>query len=149
MGQVTDLQVPDLFLFIPTNPFAELTGAHPTSIISVVIFAVFLGMAGLNLIKADAEKGKKLLAAIEIMQAWVMKLVRLIMTLTPYAKMRLNDQYCGEFKIGGHSELGWLPCRILYWAGHYVCCTCTHFVAYRCQSSSIFKKVWPVLTFAY
>ncbi len=60
VGQVADLQVPDLFLsFIPSNPFAELTGAHPTSIISVVIFAVFLGIAGLNLMKADAEKRAK------------------------------------------------------------------------------------------
>jgi L-cystine uptake protein TcyP (sodium:dicarboxylate symporter family) len=33
--------------FLPTNPFAELTGAHPTSIISVVIFATLLGLAGL------------------------------------------------------------------------------------------------------
>ncbi|MDP1293729.1 cation:dicarboxylase symporter family transporter, partial [Klebsiella variicola] len=82
--------VPDLFLsFIPSNPFAELTGAHPTSIISVVIFAVFLGIAGLNLMKADAEKGQKLLSAIDILQAWVMKLVRLIMMLTPYGVFAL------------------------------------------------------------
>ena len=41
-GKVTDLSVPQFILsFIPSNPFAELTGANPTSIISVVIFAVF------------------------------------------------------------------------------------------------------------
>ncbi|MDB0324196.1 L-cystine transporter, partial [Acinetobacter baumannii] len=43
VGKVTDLSVPQFILsFIPSNPFAELTGANPTSIISVVIFAVFL-----------------------------------------------------------------------------------------------------------
>lgn len=42
VGKVTDLSVPQFILsFIPSNPFAELTGANPTSIISVVIFAVF------------------------------------------------------------------------------------------------------------
>ncbi len=39
VGKVSDLSVPQLVLsFIPKNPFADLTGANPTSIISVVIF---------------------------------------------------------------------------------------------------------------
>lgn len=46
MGKVSDLTMPQLILsFIPKNPFADLTGASSTSIISVVIFATFLGMA--------------------------------------------------------------------------------------------------------
>ena len=77
--------MPQLILsFIPSNPFAELTGANPTSIISVVIFAIFLGMAALNLMKDDVVKGQRILNAIQTLQAWVMKLVRLVMTLTPY-----------------------------------------------------------------
>ena len=48
VGKVADLTVPQLVLsFIPKNPFADLTGASPTSIISVVIFAAFLGVAAL------------------------------------------------------------------------------------------------------
>lgn len=57
ISKVTDLSVPDLVLsFIPSNPFAELTGANPTSIISVVIFAVMLGIAGIKLINEEPEK---------------------------------------------------------------------------------------------
>ena len=42
VGKVTDLSVPQFIPFpLFRNPFAELTGANPTSIISVVIFAVF------------------------------------------------------------------------------------------------------------
>lgn len=42
VGKVADLTVPQMVLsFIPKNPFADLTGASPTSIISVVIFAAF------------------------------------------------------------------------------------------------------------
>lgn len=45
VGKVADLSVPQLVLsFVPKNPFADLTGANPTSIISVVIFAAFLGV---------------------------------------------------------------------------------------------------------
>jgi L-cystine uptake protein TcyP (sodium:dicarboxylate symporter family) len=40
IAKVTDLNVPQLLLsFIPTNPFADLTGANPTSIISVIFAA--------------------------------------------------------------------------------------------------------------
>ena len=47
-GKVADLNVPQLLLsFIPQNPFADLARAKPTSIISVVIFAAFLGVAAL------------------------------------------------------------------------------------------------------
>ena len=150
VGQVTDLQVPDLFLsFIPTNPFAELTGAHPTSIISVVIFAVFLGMAGLNLIKADAEKGKKLLAAIEIMQAWVMKLVRLIMTLTPYGVFALmtnivaNSKLADILNLGGFLVASYIGLGIMF-AVHALILLLT-----GVNPVQFFKKVWPVLTFAF
>ncbi len=49
VGKVSDLSVPQLVLsFIPKNPFADLTGANPTSIISVV-FAAFLGVAALKM----------------------------------------------------------------------------------------------------
>lgn len=150
VGQVTDLQVPDLFLsFIPTNPFAELTGAHPTSIISVVIFAVFLGMAGLNLIKADVEKGKKLLAAIEIMQAWVMKLVRLIMTLTPYGVFALmtnivaNSKLADILNLGGFLVASYIGLGIMF-AVHALILLFT-----GVNPVQFFKKVWPVLTFAF
>ncbi|TCB80645.1 L-cystine transporter [Acinetobacter sp. ANC 4173] len=150
VGQVTNLQVPDLFLsFIPTNPFAELTGAHPTSIISVVIFAVFLGIAGLNLIKADAEKGQKLLAAIEIMQAWVMKLVRLIMILTPYGVFALmtnivaNSKLADILNLGGFLVASYIGLGIMF-AVHALILLFT-----GVNPVQFFKKVWPVLTFAF
>ncbi|MFU9047453.1 L-cystine transporter [Acinetobacter tibetensis] len=150
VGQVTGLQVPDLFLsFIPTNPFAELTGAHPTSIISVVIFAVFLGMAGLNLIKSDEEKGQKLLAAIEIMQAWVMKLVRLIMTLTPYGVFALmtnivaNSKLADILNLGGFLVASYIGLGIMF-AVHALILLFT-----GVNPVQFFKKVWPVLTFAF
>lgn len=52
VGKVADLSPPQLLLsFIPKNPFADLTGANPTSTISVVIFAAFLGVAALHLLR--------------------------------------------------------------------------------------------------
>ena len=150
VGQVADLQVPDLFLsFIPSNPFAELTGAHPTSIISVVIFAASLGIAGLNLMKADAEKGQKLLSAIDILQAWVMKLVRLIMMLTPYGVFALmtnivaNSKMADILNLGGFLVASYIGLAIMFIV-HAVILALT-----GVNPIQFFKKVWPVLTFAF
>lgn len=148
--KVSDLNIPDLFLsFIPSNPFAELTGAHPTSIISVVIFAVFLGIAGLNLIKTDPEKGQKVLSAIQLLQAWVMKLVRLIMTLTPYgvfalmAKVVASSKLADILNLGGFLVASYVGLAIMF-AVHAVILLMT-----GVNPIQFFKKVWPVLSFAF
>ena len=150
VGQVADLQVPDLFLsFIPSNPFAELTGAHPTSIISVVIFAVFLGFACLNPMKADAEEGQKLLSAIDILEACVMKLVRLIMMLTPYGVFALmtnivaNSKMADILNLGGFLVASYIGLAIMFIV-HAVILALT-----GVNPIQFFKKVWPVLTFAF
>ncbi|MDE9591197.1 cation:dicarboxylate symporter family transporter, partial [Xenorhabdus bovienii] len=81
------------------NPFADLTGANPTSIISVVIFAAFLGVAALKMLKDDHERGERALVAIDTLQAWAMKLVRLVMLLTPYGVMALMTKVVASSNI--------------------------------------------------
>ncbi|EMS3364594.1 cation:dicarboxylase symporter family transporter, partial [Escherichia coli] len=107
VGKVSDLSVPQLVLsFIPKNPFADLTGANPTSIISVVIFAAFLGVAALKLLKDDAPKGERVLAAIDTLQSWVMKLVRLVMQLTPYGVLALMTKVVAGSNLQDIIKLG-------------------------------------------
>ncbi|MBD2804529.1 L-cystine transporter [Xenorhabdus sp. ZM] len=107
IGKVSDMSVPQIILsFIPKNPFADLTGARPTSIISVVIFATFLGIAALQLLKDDHERGEKALIAIDTMQAWAMKLVRLVMSLTPYGVMALMTKVVASSNIYDIKQLG-------------------------------------------
>lgn len=149
-GKVSEWNVPDLFLsFIPSNPFAELTGAHPTSIISVVIFSVLLGIAGLNLIKTDPEKGQKVVAAIHILQVWVMKLVRLIMTFTPYgvfalmAKVVANSKLADILNLGGFLLASYVGLAIMFMV-HALILSIS-----GVNPVQFFKKVWPVLSFAF
>ncbi len=107
ISKVADMSVPQIILsFIPKNPFADLTGAHPTSIISVVIFAAFLGVAALQMLKDDHERGERALAAIDTLQAWAMKLVRLVMLLTPYGVMALMTKVVASSSIHEISQLG-------------------------------------------
>ena len=150
VGKVTDLSVPQFILsFIPSNPFAELTGANPTSIISVVIFAVFLGIAALNLMKDDAEKGQRILTAIQTLQSWVMKLVRLVMTLTPYGvfalmtKVVASSNVADILNLGGFLVASYLGLAIMFIV-HAIILTLT-----GVSPLKFFKKVAPVLTFAF
>ena len=150
IGKVSDLTVPQLILsFIPKNPFADLTGANPTSIISVVIFAAFLGVAALQLFKDDKERGEKALAAIDVLQAWAMKLVRLVMRLTPYGVMALMIKVVassnladiinlGTFVIASYVALG------IMFVVHGILVASTGL-----NPIKFFKKAGPVLTFAF
>ncbi|MBZ2397862.1 L-cystine transporter [Erwinia amylovora] len=149
-GKVADLSAPQLLLsFVPKNPFADLTGANPTSIISVVIFAAFLGVAALQLLKDDAEKGRRVIKAIDTLQSWVMKLVRLIMTLTPYGVLALMTKVVATsniheiIKLGGFLLASYLGIAIMF-AVHALLLSGNGINPLR-----FFRKVWPVITFAF
>jgi len=150
VGKVADLSAPQLLLsFVPKNPFADLTGANPTSIISVVIFAAFLGVAALQLLKDDAEKGQRVLKAIDTLQSWVMKLVRLIMKLTPYGVLALMTKVVATsnlsdiIKLGSFGLASYLGLAIMF-AVHALLLSVNGVNPLR-----FFRKVWPVITFAF
>ncbi|WP_380180636.1 L-cystine transporter [Kalamiella sp. sgz302252] len=150
IGKVADLSAPQLLLsFVPKNPFADLTGANPTSIISVVIFAAFLGVAALHLLRDDKLKGERVLAAIDVLQAWVMKLVRLIMKLTPYGVMALMTKVVASSNLADIVKLGsfviasYLGLAIMF-AVHALLLSVN-----GVNPKRFFRKVWPVITFAF
>ena len=149
-GKVSDLTVPQLILsFIPKNPFADLTGANPTSIISVVIFAAFMGVAALQLIKDNEERGAKVLSAIDILQAWVMKLVRLVMRFTPYGVFALMTKVVAGSNIQDIIKLG------TFVVASYIAILLMFVVhglivgAAGINPLRFFRKIAPVLTFAF
>ncbi|WJM87181.1 L-cystine transporter [Dickeya chrysanthemi] len=149
-GKVADLNVPQLLLsFIPKNPFADLTGANPTSIISVVIFAAFLGVAALHLLEDDAVKGERVLTAIDTLQSWVMKLVRLVMRLTPYGVMALMTKMVASsnlqdiLKLGGFVVASYLGLGLMFGV-HALLLAMT-----GVNPARFYRKVWPVLSFAF
>ncbi|MFV9671084.1 L-cystine transporter [Pantoea sp. ARC607] len=150
VGKVADLTVPQLVLsFIPKNPFADLTGANPTSIISVVIFAAFLGVAALQLLKDDEVKGQRVLVAIDTLQSWVMKLVRLVMKLTPYGVLALMTKVVAGsnlqdiIKLGSFVLASYLGLAIMFGV-HALLLSVNGINPLR-----FFRKVWPVITFAF
>ncbi len=149
-GKVADLTVPQLLLsFIPKNPFDDLTGARPTSIISVVIFAVFLGIAAVKVIKDSPEKGQRILGAIDTLQTLIMKLVRLVMAFTPYGVMALMTKVVASsniadiVKLGGFVLASYVALGIMF-VIHGLLLSVSGINPLR-----FFRKIWPVLTFAF
>ncbi|MFT4012537.1 MAG: L-cystine transporter [Paracoccus sp. (in: a-proteobacteria)] len=148
--KVADLSVPQLILsFIPKNPFADLTGANPTSIIAVVVFAAFLGVAAIRLVKRDTAKGQALLSLIDLLQSWIAQLVRLIMALTPFGVMALMAKVAATSNAADILNLGkfvvasYIGLAIMF-AVHAVLLALT-----GVNPLAFFRKALPALSFAF
>jgi len=150
IGQISDLTLPQTLLsFLPRNPFADLTGANPTSIIAVVIFATLLGLAAIGLARDDAQKGNAVFKAIDSFQALVMKLVRLIIRLTPYGvfalmtKMMATSNLSAILQLASFVVASYIGLALMFGV---------HAVLLRASGLNplrFFKKILPVLTFAF
>jgi len=149
-GEVAGLNVPSLLQsFIPTNPFAELAGANPTSVISVVVFASLLGIAALGLRREDPELGARVIGGIEALQALVMRLVRMVIRLTPYGVLALmirvvaNSNLADILNLAGFVVASYLGLALILLL-HTVLLASVGLNPVR-----HFRKIWPVLTFAF
>jgi len=147
---MSDLGLADMLVrFIPSNIFYDLTGARPTSIIAVVIFGILFGIAALLVSAEDAEKGKAISGFIETVQAIVMKLVHMVMVLTPYGILALMTNVVASSSWRDILDL------LSFIIASYVAIAIMFGVhALLLKSSGVdlgnyFKKVWPVLTFAF
>ncbi|WP_028594887.1 L-cystine transporter [Paenibacillus assamensis] len=88
--EVKDLTLPQQVLeFIPVNPFLDMTGARRTSTIAVVVFAAFIGVAALGVIRKKPEHGKVFMSIIDALHAVVMRMVTIVLRLTPYGVFAL------------------------------------------------------------
>lgn len=150
IGQVSDLNIPQLLLsLLPQNPFADLTGTKPTAIISVVIFAAFLGVAALRVIAHDPVNGQRIQHAIEALQAVVISLVRLVMQFTPYGVLALMTKMVASANLADIVKLGtfivasYLGLAVMF-AVHALILFMT-----RINPKDFFLKALPVLTFAF
>ncbi|CAM3206094.1 L-cystine transporter [Streptobacillus ratti] len=75
--------------FIPSNPFADLTGARPTSTIAVVVFSMFVGIAILGMKRRKPEQANLLIDFINASHEVVIRMVKMVLRLTPYGVFAL------------------------------------------------------------
>lgn len=147
---VADLGLADMLVrFIPSNIFSDLTGARPTSIIAVVIFGILFGLAALGVAKEDPVRGEKLREAVLTLQAVIMRLVQMVMALTPYGILALMTRVVA----GSNAQDLW---NLVEFVGASYVAIAIMFAIHGIllglagvNVRSYFRTVWPVLTFAF
>jgi uncharacterized protein len=106
-AEVADKTLPQQITeLIPANPFLDLTGARPTSTIGVVIFAAFLGVAYLGIGRKDPENAAMVKKGIDAIYALVMRVVKLILRLTPYGILAIMARTVATSDFGAIANLG-------------------------------------------
>ncbi|MET3576041.1 L-cystine transporter [Bhargavaea ullalensis] len=91
---------------IPSNPFLDLTGARPTSTIGVVIFAAFLGVAYMGIARKEPETAAVVKKGIDAIYALIMRVVKLILRLTPYGILAIMARTVATSDFGAILNLG-------------------------------------------
>ena len=150
VDQVSNLSIPAMLIsFITKNPFAELTGANPTSIISTVIFSAFLGVAALSLRKEDQSLGDRIAQGVDTLNKLVMRLVRFVIRLTPYGvfalmiKMAATSKWEDILNLGSFIVASYIAI-ILMFIVHGVLLGLSGI-----NPITYFKKALPTLSFAF
>jgi len=147
---VQDMTLPQQIVqLIPSNPFQDLTGARPTSTIAVVIFAAFIGIAYLGVKRKDPEHGEFFAKIIDTLYSVVMRVVTLILRLTPYgilaiiAKVTATSDYEAIAKLGKFVIASYVALILMF---------LVHLLLLSFAKLSPFnyvKKGLPTLTFAF
>ncbi len=138
-----------IYSFIPSNPFLDMTGARSTSTIAVVIFAAFLGFGMLGVARKKPELFETLRNGLDALQAMVMEVVKIVLRLTPYGIMALIT----SFVVGSNWEqalklvnfvlISYLAIFIMF---------LVHFgilALYGINPVTYLTKAWSTLTFAF
>lgn len=135
--------------FFPGNPFADLAGSRPTSTIAVVIFAAFIGIAGVSVAKAQPDIGASFERFVDVAQSIVRTLVRMVLSLTPYGILALMT------KVVAGSNVSDILTLLNFVVASYVglaLILVLHLVLLAVNGISpvrYLKKVVPVLLFAF
>lgn len=148
--QVADITLPQQIInFIPANFFADLANTRDTSVIAVVIFSVFVGVAYLGVRRKDPENGEFFEKIISSIYAIVMRIVTLVLRLAPFGIFALMTRTLATSSIQSLINLG-----VFMIASYAALITMfiIHLVILAVAKTSpvqYLKKTWPVLSFAF
>lgn len=105
--EMGDKTLPQQLLdLLPANPFLDLTGARPTSTISVVIFAAFLGFAYLGVRRKAPEQAELFSKLVEVFYTIIMRVVTIILRLTPYGVLAIMTNMVASSDVDSILKLG-------------------------------------------
>lgn len=150
VGEAAQLTIPNLLQsFIPTNIFADLAGSRSTSVIGVVIFAALLGLAVLSLRREKPELGDRILQGIDTFQQLILRLVRIVIRLTPYGVLALMTRVVATSNVNDVINLGGFVVASYIGLAIILMVHATILAMAGLSPMRFYQKIWPVLTFAF
>lgn len=149
-SQLKNMTLPSqITAFFPKNIFADFAGMRATSTIAVVIFSILVGFAFLQVKKENEALAKIFSSAIAALRSIVMKIVKMVLALTPYGIFALIARTTATNSFTTMSKL------LTFIIAAYVAI----FAMFVVHASLLiingispiqyFKKVSPVLVFAF
>jgi len=152
-GKLADAQalsLPGMLLsFIPSNPFLDMTGARKTSTIAVVVFSVFIGVAAIGIAEKKPEHFTSFDYAVHVAHTIVMRMVTLVLRLTPYgvfalmAQVVASSSYADILNLIGFVAASYCALLLMF---------CVHLAMVGASGLNpvrYTRKILPVLTFAF
>ena len=149
-AEIEDQTTPQRILgFIPSNIFLDMTGERPTSVISVVIFSVIIGIAVLGVRRKKPEQADMFVKIVNSIYAVVMRIVTLILRLTPFGVLALMTNMVAGTNFAGIIELGkFVVANYLALIVMFI----IHLIIvglFGLKPFTFLKKAFPVLGFAF
>ncbi|GAA0605761.1 L-cystine transporter [Virgibacillus siamensis] len=150
LSDVENMSTPEkIQSFIPSNIFLDMTQQRPTSVIAIVIFSIIVGIAVLGLRRKNPEQAEVFTKIVNSFYAVVMRIVTLILRLTPYGILALIANMAATTDIAGIVELG------KFVIASYVALIAMFIIhlvlvgLFGLNPMTYLKKVMPVLGFAF
>lgn len=147
---VENMTIPQQIIeLLPGNPFLDFTGARPTSTIAIVIFASIIGIAYLGIKRKEPEQAAFFAKIISSIHTIVMRVVTLILRLTPYGvlalmtKVTASSDFSAIAKLGKFVIASYLALIIMFLI-HLVLLAIA-----KINPITYLKKAMPALTFAF
>ncbi|MBO8164174.1 MAG: L-cystine transporter [Brevibacillus sp.] len=150
MAELQNMTLPQKILeLLPANPFLDFTGERPTSTIAVVIFAAILGLAYLGVKRKQPEQAEFLAKMVESLHALIMRVVTLILRLTPYGilaiitRVTATSDYQAIWNLGQFVVASYAALLAMFFV-HLLLLALVGL-----NPVTYVKKALPVLTFAF
>ena len=144
------ISLPGMILsFIPANPFLDMTGARKTSTIAVVLFSIFVGVSATGIAARQPDLFASFKHFIKVAHAIVMRMVTLVLRLTPFGVFALMTKVVAESSITDILKL------INFVGASYSALAlmfCVHLAIVAATGLNVrryVKKIFPLLAFAF
>lgn len=148
--QTENPSIPNMLVsLIPSNPFLDMTGARSTSIIGVVIFSAFIGVAVLGLHRKQPEIADTFERSAEVAYVIVMRIVTIVLRITPFGILALMTKVVAGSNFSDILQL--IQFVIASYAA-MIAVFMIHLLMITMAGASpvqFIKKILPVLTFAF